>query len=69
MADLRRKNGRDKPWKVKYWGVGTENWGCGGKMKAEYYADLYKQYATYWRDYGENRLFKTAGGANSWDFN
>jgi alpha-N-arabinofuranosidase len=69
MADLRRKNGRDKPWKVKYWGVGNENWGCGGNMTAEFYADQYKRFATYCRNYGENRLFKIAGGANSWDFN
>jgi len=34
MADVRRKNGRDKPWNVKYWGVGNENWGCGGNMTA-----------------------------------
>lgn len=38
-------------------------------MTAEYYADVYKRYATYCRNYGENRLFKIAGGANSWDFN
>ncbi len=69
MSDLRRKNGRDKPWKVKYWGLGNENWGCGGNMTAEYYADLYKRYATYCRNYGENRLFKIAGGAGSLDFN
>jgi len=69
MADLRRKNGRDKPWKIKYWGVGNENWGCGGNMTAEYYADLYKRYATYCRDYGGNRLFKIAGGAGGGDFN
>jgi alpha-N-arabinofuranosidase len=69
MADLRRKNGRDQPWKVQYWGIGNENWGCGGNMTAEFYADLYKQYATYCRNYGDNRLFKIAGGAGSWDFN
>jgi alpha-N-arabinofuranosidase len=62
MADLRRKNGREQPWKVKYWGVGNENWGCGGNMTAEFYSDLYKRYATYCRNYGENRLFKIAGG-------
>ncbi|MDR1219229.1 MAG: alpha-N-arabinofuranosidase, partial [Treponema sp.] len=39
MADLRRKNGRAEPWKVKFWGVGNENWGCGGTMTAEFYAD------------------------------
>lgn len=69
MADLRRKNGREKPWHVKYWGVGNESWGCGGSMTPEYYSDLFKRYATYCRDYGENRLIKIASGANSWDLN
>ena len=69
MADLRRKNGRDKPWNVRFWGVGNENWGCGGNMTAEFYADQYRRYATYTRNYGENRLMKIAGGANSTDYN
>ena len=43
MADLRRKNGREKPWKLKYFGIGNENWGCGGNMRPQYYADLYNQ--------------------------
>ena len=34
MTDLRKKNGREKPWKLKYFGVGNENWGCGGSMTA-----------------------------------
>ncbi len=69
MADLRRSNGREKPWNVKYWGVGNENWGCGGNMTADFYADQYRRYATYTRDYGDNRLMKVAGGANSTDYN
>ena len=43
MANLRRKNGRDKAWKVKFLGVGNESWGCGGNMRPEYYADLFRQ--------------------------
>lgn len=69
MADMRRNNGRDKSWGIKYWGVGNESWGCGGNMTAEYYANEYRRYATYARNYGENRLYKIAGGANSWDLN
>ncbi|MCK4748801.1 MAG: alpha-N-arabinofuranosidase, partial [Bacteroidales bacterium] len=69
MADLRRVNGREESWGVKYWGVGNENWGCGGNMTAEFYADQYRRYATFCRNYGETRLFKIAGGANSEDFN
>ena len=42
LANERRKNGREKPWKLKFFGVGNENWGCGGNMRPEYYADLYK---------------------------
>lgn len=69
MANLRRKNGRDKAWKVKYLGVGNESWGCGGNMRPEYYADLYRRYATYCRNYDGNRLFKIASGASDYDFN
>ena len=69
MSDLRARNGRKEPWPVKFWGVGNENWGCGGNMRPEYYADLYRQYATYCRNFGSNRLFKIAGGANSFDYN
>jgi len=67
MANLRRQNGRDNPWAVKFWGVGNENWGCGGNMTAEFYADQYRRYATYCRDYGSNRLLKIAGGPSSGD--
>jgi alpha-N-arabinofuranosidase len=67
MAKLRAQNGREKPWKVKFWGVGNENWGCGGNMTAAFYADQYRRFATYCRNYGENRLLKIAGGPNSWD--
>jgi alpha-N-arabinofuranosidase len=69
MAALREKNGQKEPWNIKYWGVGNENWGCGGNMTAEYYANEYRRYATYARDYGGNKLYKIAGGANSWDLN
>lgn len=69
MANLRRKNGRDKAWKVKYLGVGNESWGCGGNMHPEYYADLYRRYATYCRNYDTNRLYKIASGASDYDYN
>jgi len=47
LAEERRRNGRDRPWKVKYVGVGNESWGCGGNMRPEYQADLHNRYATY----------------------
>ena len=68
MANLRRQNGREKPWKVKFWGVGNENWGCGGNMTAEYYAGEYRRYQTYCRNYGNNRLYRIVGGPNVADY-
>jgi alpha-N-arabinofuranosidase len=65
MANLRRANGRDKPWRVKYFGVGNENWGCGGNMTPEYYSDLYNRFQTYVRSYSGNRVVKVACGPGS----
>ena len=69
MADLRRANGREKPWKVKYFGIGNEAWGCGGNMTPEYYSDLFRRYGTYLRDQPGNRLYKIASGASDYDYN
>jgi alpha-N-arabinofuranosidase len=70
MSDLRIKNGRTEPWKVKFWGVGNEAWGCGGNMTAEYYADEYRKFATFMSDNGEKDNFKRiASGASSDDYN
>jgi alpha-N-arabinofuranosidase len=66
MADLRRENGRKEPWKIKYFGVGNENWGCGGNMTAEYYADVFKRFSTYIWDYPGNKITKVACGPG-WD--
>jgi len=68
MADLRRQNGRDQPWHLKYFGVGNENWGCGGNMTPEFYADQFRRYATYVRNFGGNRIFKIACGPNGGDY-
>lgn len=67
MPNLRRQNGREDSWNVKFVGVGNENWGCGGNMRPEYYADMYRRYATYCRNYGDNRLYKVASGSSGDD--
>ena len=64
LSRERRKNGREKPWRVPFVGVGNENWGCGGDMTPEFYVNLYNQFAVYARDFGRNRLTKVAGGPN-----
>ncbi|MFD1677634.1 alpha-N-arabinofuranosidase [Alicyclobacillus fodiniaquatilis] len=68
MANWRQENGRQAPWQLSYFGVGNENWGCGGNMRPEYYADLYRRYACYVRNYGDNRIFKIACGPNVDDY-
>ncbi len=69
MAKLRKQNGREKPWNVKFFGVGNESWGCGGSMRPEYYADLYRRYSTYCRNYNGKNLYKIASGASDYDYN
>jgi alpha-N-arabinofuranosidase len=64
IANERRKNGREKPWRVKYLGVGNENWGCGGNMRPEYYADEYRRYQTFVKRYPGSEIQKIACGAN-----
>ena len=68
MAKLRKENGRAKPWKVKFLGVGNESWGCGGNMRPEYYSDLFRRYSVYCRNYDGNKLYKIASGASDYDY-
>ena len=69
MADKRRQNGRERPWGVRMWGVGNESWGCGGNMRPEYYADLYRRFATFLRPYGGVSPYRVATGAAGSDYN
>lgn len=69
MADWRRENGRDEPWNIRYWGVGNESWGCGGNMRPEYYADLYRRFATFLPAYENVRPFRIAAGPAGDDYN
>ena len=64
MANLRRKNGRQEPWKIKYFAVGNESWGCGGTMTPEYYANEFRRYNTFVKNYGDNRIVRVACGPN-----
>ncbi len=69
LADERTKNGRSAPWNVRLWGVGNENWGCGGHMRPEYYADQFWRYATYVRSYPNAPAVRIACGPNEDDYN
>ena len=64
LAKLRRKNGHAAPFKVAYFAVGNEAWGCGGKMTPEYYANLYKQTVTFLKAPKDFRPKFIASGGN-----
>lgn len=66
MTKLRKQNGREEPWDVKFWAVGNESWGCGGNMTPDYYTDLFKRYGTYMR---AGNLIKIASGGIDTDYN
>jgi alpha-L-arabinofuranosidase len=68
MTALRKKNGREKPWKVRYWGVGNETWGCGGIMTADHYANELARYSFFLKNYGGNTLYKVASGGLQEDY-
>ena len=69
MTQLRRKNGREKPWNVKFWGVGNETWGCGGIMSADHYANELGRYSFFLKNYGASPLFRIASGGLEEDYN
>jgi len=69
MADLRKENGHEEPWTVDYFGVGNESWGCGGNMLVEYYADVFRHYQTFVRNYDPNKkIQKIAVGPTDCDY-
>ncbi|GLI96835.1 alpha-L-arabinofuranosidase [Sphingobium sp. BS19] len=68
LADERAKNGHKEPWKVPYFGVGNELWGCGGNMRPEYAADLTRRYATFIKAPKDTKILKIAAGANVADY-
>lgn len=69
LAQERRANGRDKPWKVPFIGIGNENWGCGGEMTADYYANEYRRFSSFFHKNSDNPAARVASGANSFDVN
>ena len=62
LANERHKNGRAKPWKLPYFGIGNETWGCGGRMRPEYAADLNARYSIFVNDMGPKGMIKVASG-------
>ena len=69
VVQQRVKNGHPEPYKVAFWGVGNESWGCGGNMTPEFYVDQFRRYSSFAKNYPGAPLKKIASGANSFDYN
>jgi alpha-N-arabinofuranosidase len=62
LANERRKNGRPKPWQLKYLGIGNETWGCGGNMSGSYAASVNARYSTFVTAPASMGMVKVASG-------
>ena len=69
LAQERRANGRDKPFKVPFIGIGNESWGCGGEMTPEYYANEYRRFSAFFHKNNDNPAVRVASGANAFNTN
>ncbi|HWY66096.1 MAG TPA: alpha-L-arabinofuranosidase C-terminal domain-containing protein [Rhizomicrobium sp.] len=64
LANERRKNGRAKPWQLKYLGIGNETWGCGGNMSGDTAAAANARYSTFVNAPTDMGMVKVASGAS-----
>jgi alpha-N-arabinofuranosidase len=76
IANERRANGRQEPYKVDFIGIGNESWGCGGTMTPEYYANQLRRFSAFFHKNGfgfhnnnDNTAMRVASGANNMDTN
>lgn len=76
IANERRANGRDAPFKVDFIGIGNESWGCGGNMTPDYYANELRRFGTFvhkkglaFHDNQDVTAQRVASGANNLDTN
>jgi alpha-N-arabinofuranosidase len=68
VTNVRKENGHPGPWNVSFWGVGNESWGCGGNMTPDFYADQFRRYATFCKNYPNAQLKKIACGPSDADY-
>ena len=67
LSDERAANGSPEPFRVKYWGVGNELWGCGGNFRPEQAAEEFRRFATFARLIGDRDLYLVGCGPNGND--
>lgn len=67
LANERRANGRREPWKIKYFGVGNEAWGCGGNMDPDQYVNLYREYTSFIKTSSSKKPLLVGSGGTTED--
>jgi alpha-N-arabinofuranosidase len=67
LSEERAANGSPDPFRVKYWGVGNELWGCGGNMRPEQAATEFRHFSSFARTFGETRPYLVGCGPNGND--
>lgn len=68
LAEERRANGDDTPFGIRFWGIGNENWGCGGHMSAEEYAAAFSRYRTFVFNHSGTKVDAIACGPNGYEW-
>jgi alpha-L-arabinofuranosidase len=69
LADMRAAAGDRDPYRVEFWGVGNESWGCGGRLTPEEYSQEFRRFIAYVPRYGVDLKYIAAGpngGDISW---
>jgi alpha-L-arabinofuranosidase len=64
-AQLRARDGSPDTLNVRYWGIGNENWGCGGSFSPEDYGTEFRRYASFVRGFGKDLFVIACGPANN----
>ncbi len=67
LAQERAANGSAEPYRIKYWGIGNENYGCGGAYDAAAYAREYRRYASYLRRMDPTVELIACGHSHEWN--
>ena len=67
LSDERAANGSPEPFAIRYWGVGNENWGCGGRMTPQEYAGHFRRYSTFIPNFNNPKPFLIACGPSKND--
>lgn len=66
---LRRANGRDAPWDVRYWGIGNETWGSweAGHSDAAQYARTLANWSDFFHRYDPEAVIVGVGSSEARD--